>query len=207
MYAVEQYDVTRLSMIRVHKDRVTDRSAYEYLKELDADTPVWTPDLKQRGPVLTFPARNENGEEWLWASWHPSVVYNPGLNRYILVSYGISDGDKPFFSGWCARCTQSATVGMWHSKEPWGPWTRFYYEAGWQTPGDPPAEWGFTGEASRTYQFKLNPKWVYDGGRTMYVIWSDAGGRWDEGNWGHSSYWYRWNQMKITLELDSQRLK
>ena len=77
----------------------------------------------------------------------------------------------------------------------------FYYKAGWQTPGDPAAEWGFKGDASRTYQFKLNPKWIYEDGRTMYLIWSDAGGRWDGGNHGHSSYWYRWNQMKITIDV------
>jgi hypothetical protein len=132
-------------------------------------------------------------------------VYNPGLDRYLIVSYGISDGDKPFFSGWCSKCTRSATVGMWHSKNPWGPWKRFYYQAEWKTPGDPPPEWGFDGDASRTYQFKLNPKWIYDNGRTMYLIWSDAGGRWDSGNWGHSSYWYRWNQVKITLEVEQDQ--
>jgi len=207
MYAVEQYDVTRLSLIRVHKARVTERSAYEYLKELQGETAVWTSDPSERGATLVYPARNEDGEDgedWLWSSWFPSVVYNPGLDRYLLVSYGISDGDKPFFANWCQRCSRSSTVGMWHSKNPWGPWTRFYYQTDWQAPGDPPAEWGFDGKASRTYQFKLSPKWIDDEGRTMYLIWSDAGGRWDEGHHGHSSYWYRWNQVKITLELGSE---
>jgi hypothetical protein len=202
MYAVEQYDVTRLSLIRVHKKKVTDRSAYEYLKELDGETPVWTSDMTERGATVTYPARNDNGEEWHWSSWFPSVVYNPGLDRYILVSYGISDENKEYFAGWCDHCTRSSTVGMWHSRNPWGPWKRFYYQAEWKTPGDPPAEWGFDGDASRTYQFKLNPKWIYDDGRTMYLIWSDAGGRWDDDHFGHSSYWYRWNQVKITLSLE-----
>ena len=38
----------------------------------------------------------------------------------------------------------------------------------------------------------------------MYVIWSDAGGRWDGSNYGHSSYWYRWNQVKVTLDVQAQ---
>jgi hypothetical protein len=29
-------------------------------------------------------------------------------------------------------------------------------------------------EQNRTYGFKLNPKWIYDDGRTMCLIWSDA---------------------------------
>jgi hypothetical protein len=201
MYCVEQHDVTRLSMIRVPQDKVTDRSAYEYLQEVLGEQAVWTSDMARRGATITYPAMNYNGDDWLWCSWHPSVVYNPGLDCYIMVSYGISDGSKDFFSGWCSHCRHSATVGMWHARNPWGPWTQFYYQTEWKSPDDPPAEWGFSGAASRTYQFKFNPKWIYDNGRTMYLIWSDAGGRWDSPHYGHSDYWYRWNQVKITLDI------
>jgi hypothetical protein len=201
MYAVEQYDVTRLSLIRVPEDRVTDRAAYEFLQEVSGERAIWTPDPSRRGPTLVFPERNVNGDDWLWCSWHPDVVYNPGLGLYIMASYGISDGKKNFFSGWCNNGRHSATVGLWHARHPWGPWTRFYYQPEWKTPGDPPPEWGFTGAASRTYQFKLSPKWIYDAGRTMFLVWSDAGGRWDRPHFGHSDYWYRWNQVKITLDV------
>jgi len=132
MYAVEQYDVTRLSLIRVPEDRITDRSAYEYLQEVAGEKAVWTRDPSQRGPSLVYPPRNENGDEWLWCSWFPDVVYNPGLGRYVMVSYGISDGKKGFFSGWCNNGKSSATVGLWHARHPWGPWTRFYYQAEWK---------------------------------------------------------------------------
>jgi hypothetical protein len=201
MYCVEQHDVTRLSMIRVPQDKVTNRSAYEYLQEVVGERAVWTSDMTQRGATIAYPAKNYNGDDWLWCSWHPDVVYNPGLDRYIMVSYGISDGEKDFYSGWCSKCQHSATVGMWHAKHPWGPWTQFYYQPEWKAPCDPPEEWGFSGAASRTYQFKLSPKWIYDNGRTMYLIWSDAGGLWTGGKHGHSDYWYKWNQVKITFEL------
>jgi len=59
MYAVEQYDVTRLSLIRVHKKKLTDRTAYEYLQRLDGDTPVWTSNLTERGATIVYPS-----------SWH-----------------------------------------------------------------------------------------------------------------------------------------
>ncbi len=46
-----------------------------------------------------------------------------------------------------------------------GPWKRFHY-----------TEY-FYGDRreNRTYGFKLSTKWIYDTGKTMYLIWSDAG--------------------------------
>ncbi len=204
MYAVEQYDVTRLSLLRVHKDRVTEKAAYEYLVSVAGDgTAAWSSRPEERGSTLVFPEKNYDSSDWLWCSWHPSVVYNAALDRYLMVSYGISDGGTNYWNGWCRPTSKlSATVGMWHAKDPWGPWTQFYYQPEWKTPGDPPATWGFDGKASRTYQFKLSPKWIEDNGRTLYLVWSDAGGRWDAGHYGHSDYWYRWNQVKITLRLE-----
>jgi len=38
----------------------------------------------------------------------------------------------------------------------------------------------------------------------MFLIWSDAGGRWDRPHYGHSDYWYKWNQVKITLDLQAE---
>ena len=203
MYAVEQYDARRLAMIRVSKDKLCDKSAYEYLVAVDAGGRArWSRNPAERGTTHVFPAKNYNGLDWLWCSWHPSVVYNEPLDRYIMVSYGISDSGTSYWSAWCRQDSESAaTVVMLHSKNPWGPWTLFYEQPEWKTPGEVPPEWGFDAAASRTYQFKLNPKWIEDGGRTMYLHWSDAGGKWGDGHWGHSRFWYRWNQVKIHLEL------
>jgi hypothetical protein len=41
--------------------------------------------MSDRGINLLYPAAPE-GEEWMWASWFPSVVYNPGLDLYLMVS-------------------------------------------------------------------------------------------------------------------------
>lgn len=203
MYAVEQHDVRRLSMIRVPQEKLCEKSAYEYLVSVDAaGNATWSPDPAQRGATYVFPEKNYNGVDWLWCSWHPDVVYNAALDRYIMVSYGISDDRSSYWSGWCHPDSESsATVLLLHAKHPWGPWTKFYEQSEWKTPGEVPAEWGFDAAASRTYQFKLNPKWIENDGRTMYLHWSDAGGRWDRPHFGHSDYWYKWNQVKITLDL------
>lgn len=51
--AYESYD--HLVMGRVTKNRIRDRSAYEFLERLDnSGNPIWTKDIDRRGPVFTF---------------------------------------------------------------------------------------------------------------------------------------------------------
>ena len=185
MYAPEQYDPRNLSVIRTPRKHVLDKSKYEYFKEWRDGTAIWTPDLKQRGVNLRYPERREDGE-WIWASWFPCVVYNPGLHLYIMVSYGITDRDRHFWDAWCNHCVYPASLGFWYAERPWGPWRRFYY-----------TEYFYAdSKKNRTYGFKLNPKWIHDGGKTMYLIWSDARDN-------HSIH-YKWNQMKITIKTDTK---
>ena len=181
MYAPEQFDPRNLSVIRVPKDSVRDRSKYEYFAGWKEETAQWTDDLRQRGVNLRYPESRGDGP-WMWASWFPSVVYNPGLDLYIMVSYGVSDGDKRFWDGWCSRCQYPSSLGFWYAEHPWGPWRQFHY-----------TEYFYADrKQNRTYGFKLSPKWIYDQGRTMVLIFSDAGDN-------HSTN-YKWNQMKITIQ-------
>jgi hypothetical protein len=181
MYAPEQYDPRNLSMIRVPKQHIRDKSRYEYFKAWNGDAAEWTPDMKQRGVNLRYPERRTDGE-WMWASWFPCVVYNPGLDLYIMVSYGVTDKGKGFWDGWCSKCLYPSSLGFWYAETPWGPWKPFHY-----------TEYFYADDRkNRTYGFKLSPKWIHDSGRTMVLIWSDAGQ-------GHGPN-YRWNQMRITLQ-------
>ena len=180
MYAPEQYDPSRLAVIRVQKNQIRNRNKYEYFKEWNNSEAVWTGNMNERGVNLQYPKNRSDGE-WMWPSWLPDVVYNPGLNLYIMVSYGISDKGKDFWSGWCRDCALPSSLGFWYSKTPYGPWKQFYYEDYFDA--DRPE--------NRTYGFKLNPKWISDDGKKMILIWSDAG---DD----HSTN-YKWNQMEIEL--------
>ncbi len=182
MYAPEQYDPRNLSMIRVPKPHIRNKSEYEYFKAWNGGTAEWTRDVKERGVNLRYPERRRDGE-WMWPSWFPCVVYNPGLDLYIMVSYGVTDPGKDFWAGWCANCTYPGSLGFWHAENPWGPWKEFHY-----------TEYFYCDRKNnRTYGFKLSPKWIYDKGKTMYLIWSDAG---DD----HTTN-YRWNQMQITIRV------
>jgi hypothetical protein len=85
MYSPEQHEPRHLAVIRVHKSHILDREHYEYFKGWNDGTAEWTKNMSDRGINLLYPAAPE-GEEWMWASWFPSVVYNPGLDLYLMVS-------------------------------------------------------------------------------------------------------------------------
>ncbi|MEK6481800.1 hypothetical protein WJR50_29925 [Catalinimonas sp. 4WD22] len=180
MYSPEQHEPRNLSMIRVHKDHILDKSKYEYFKSWNDKEAEWTGDMKQRGVNLKYPAAKE-GQEWMWASWFPSVVYNKGLDLYLMVSYGVSDPGKKFWDGWCSDCKYPASIGFWYAENPWGPWNQFYYSDYFYPDS----------EDNRTYGYKLSPKWISEDGKKMVLIWSDAGNN-------HSTY-YKWNQMEIDI--------
>jgi len=181
MYSPEQYEPRNLSMIRVHKDHILNKSKYEYFKSWNGNQAEWTDDLRERGVNLKYPAAG-NDRDWMWASWFPSVVYNQGLDLYIMVSYGVSDPGREYWGGWCWDCKYPASIGFWYAENPWGPWEQFYY-SDYFYPDD---------EDNRTYGFKLSPKWISEDGKKMVLIWSDAGN-------GHDT-WYKWNQMEIEIK-------
>jgi hypothetical protein len=183
MYAPEQYDPRNLSLIRVDKKNIRDKSKYEYFKGWQNEKPEWTKDMKERGVNLRYPESRSDGE-WMWASWFPDVVYNPGLDLHIMVSYGVTDPGKQFWDGWCGKCKYPASLGFWYAENPWGPWKQFHY-----------TEYFYADrQENRTYGFKLSPKWISEDGKTMHLIWSDAGD-------GHDTN-YKWNQMEIEILIE-----
>lgn len=183
MYSPEQHDPRNLALARVHKDKILGKSAYEYFQGINNNQAIWTSDMRQRGATIQYPEAGE-GEQWMWASWFPSVVYNAGLDLYIMASYGIKDPSKEFWDGWCRDCPLPGSIGFWYSENPWGPWKQFYYKDAFYPDN----------KENRTYGIKLSPKWISKDGKKMVLIWSDAGNN-------HSTY-YKWNQMEIEIVTD-----
>ncbi len=193
IYSPEGAHAHRLLLARVGKDRVGTRDAWEYFKGYDdGDRPVWTPEIRERGCVHTFPEKSRDGNYFGWYSWLPSTVWNEGLGLYIMVSGGTYAGremttsDADYYDAWMH--TRTGSLGFWWAEHPWGPWHEFYYTDYW-TADDP---------ANRTYQPKLSPKWISEDGREMILIWSDA--MKNEKGCSHTVN-YRWNQMRIAVRL------
>lgn len=166
-----RYHMHELNCARVPRDRLTDRAAYEFFTELNRDGGAgWTKDIGRRGFIHAFP------KNYGWYSWLPSVVYNKGLDLYIMANGGTGVNGSGMHE-------LPASLGLYYARNPWGPWTEIFYTDAWVADK----------AANRLYQPKLSPKWISEDGREMTLIFSDA-----SDNWG---YQYRWNQQKITLIL------
>lgn len=106
-------------LARVPKDKITDRSAYEFFVELDEDDdPVWTEDVSERGAVFTDPGRCARS----------GISHNPGIDRYLWwQQLRETDEDTRFQGGFA----------IYDAPEPWGPWTTVYFTENWDVgPGE-----------------------------------------------------------------------
>lgn len=130
-------------------------------------------------------------EDWFsWYSWMPSVVYNKSLGVYIMANHGpytYSLDEDTYFDQ--REHTKTGSLMLLWSENPWGPWTEFFYDPYWHVDDD----------RNRTYQTTLSQKWIEDHGRTMVLIWSDAG---PDKTWRTHTQFYRWNHMKLRIETE-----
>jgi CubicO group peptidase (beta-lactamase class C family) len=106
----------RMVLARVPKDRVRERSAYEFLKQAGEDGPVWTNNLEERGAVF------ENRGK----CYRSGISYNAGLKRYLWCQT-LPGTDARFGGGF----------GIYDAPEPWGPWTTVFHTNNWDVgPGE-----------------------------------------------------------------------
>jgi hypothetical protein len=113
-----------IALMRTHKSKIMDRSAYEFFAGTHASgQPRWTKDVSARQPVF----KDANG-----VGWNTSVSYNPGIRRYLLIT----------------EHTDSAAghVGIFDAPEPWGPWMTVMYSSGFGAPHIEPTSffWNFS---------------------------------------------------------------
>ncbi len=100
-------------LARVPKQKVADRSTYEFFSGLNSPgKPTWSADIQRRKPIFTDP----NGTQRI------AITYNAGLKRYILTTSHRPPGSK---------ATHTAALGVFDAPEPWGPWTTVSYQTDW----------------------------------------------------------------------------
>lgn len=115
----------RMVLARVPKYRLTDKSAYEFLK---SNQPSWTKDINERGAAFSFPGH----------CYRTGVTYNAPLKRYLWVQIlpESKHPEGPRFQG---------GFGIYDAPEPWGPWTTVYFTTEWDVgPGETasfPTKW------------------------------------------------------------------
>jgi hypothetical protein len=150
--------MNQLVLFRARKDQILNRSAYEFFVSRDEDgSATWSTDIAERGVVHTFPSGWVNTQIHPYA-WHPSVVYNAPLERYIMVSWGMGCAPDEMWFG------KPSYLGFWEAEQPWGPWEQVHEETAWAPLGD---------QAARAYQPQIIPKWIAEDGRSFWLVWTD----------------------------------
>jgi hypothetical protein len=132
----------RMVMTRVPKNRLRDRSAYEFFMGLDhRGNPLWTKRIEERGAVFSHPGH----------CYRAGISYNAGLRRYLWCQIHPESPDSrgPRFQG---------GFGIYDAPEPWGPWTAIFYTHDWDVgPGE-------------TSSFPT--KWMSRDGKTLHLVFS-----------------------------------
>ena len=170
--------MNQLALCRVPKDKILERQSYEFfVSRLPDGGAKWSADIAEFGSVHTFPSGWVNTIVHPY-SWHPCVVYNPGLGLYMMANWGMGAGDD---GEWFVR---PAYLGFWTSETPWGPWTLIHEEEAWLNKGNP---------ATRGYQPQISPKWIAPDGKSFWLVWTD----WELIDDTRPYYCFNWQKVEL----------
>jgi hypothetical protein len=150
-----------LYLARAPRTRLRERRAYEFFQRLDAGgAPVWVAEITQAQPVFVDPSGVTPG----------SVVYDPGLKRFLLSCFHVGPGQ----------------LGVFDSPNLWGPWTTIaYYE-----------DWGNLGAEGEGLTCGFPQKWMSADGLTLWGIFSVYGEGAKRGINAHDKF----NLVKVILK-------
>ena len=150
--------MNQMVMFRVPKQRLLDRSAYEFFVARKPDGSAhWSANIGERGAVHTFPAGWVNTGVHPYA-WHPSVAYNAPLGCYMMLNWGMGCSADGMWFG------KPSYLGCWAAEFPWGPWTQVHEETAWTPLGD---------KLARVYQPQIAPKWIAPAGKSFWMAFTD----------------------------------
>jgi len=159
--------MNQLVMYRVPIAKMLDRASYEFFSGLSGSgTARWSKDIAARKPVHEFPRgwvnyTNLFPGDIVVESWLPSVVYNEPLGVYMMTSAGIGCGPDGTEFG------KPSYMGIWVSKNPWGPWRQIHEETAWMPNGD---------AGALAYAPRISPKWISADGKSFWFAWSNIKG-------------------------------
>jgi hypothetical protein len=134
--------MAKISLARAPVGSITDRTSYEFFSGTNGSS-AWVTDPASRRPVFTNPV----GHPEPGCFDAPSAIYNPGLDRYLLVvTHGTSG-------------SPSGGLGIYDGATPWGPWTTAYYADNWMG-------------SDHMFYANIPTKWLNGVGDTFYLVFS-----------------------------------
>lgn len=130
-------------LMRVPKDRIMIRTAYEFFKGLDENgEPVWTRRIEERRPVFSHPD----------ACLRSGISYCAPLKRYLWWQHLPNEPGHPDRGD----TRRQGGFGIYDAPEPWGPWTTAYFTREWDVG---PGERG-----------EFPTKWMSSDGKSLYLV-------------------------------------
>jgi hypothetical protein len=182
---------TDLFLARVPRDRIQDRTAWEFFAGLSAaGAPKWNRDIEARRAVLhdertVYPAVLCGGRPVgdvatdVGVISQGGVVYDAPLERYLYTSWT-----------WY-------TFEFYEAPQPWGPWRLFlrkdFGAAPWYGESDDPA---CQGPNEGGYPTTIPSKFISADGRTMWV----QSNTWERWNYACGEPNYRFSLRRLTVE-------
>jgi hypothetical protein len=139
----------KISLLRVPKGSLSDKSTYEYFSGLDTNSnPTWSPSSSDRKPAFSD---DTNG------IMRTSVSYNAGLGRYILTTQQVSRHQADDYH-----------IGVYEAAEPWGPWrTVLLNNPNKVGPG--------LNNGIKTVYWNFSNKWLSSDGKNFVMVYTGPG--------------------------------
>jgi len=145
----DSWDVQRpgeITLMRVPRGSLDDRQRYQFFAGIDSQgKATWVNDVEQRQSVFS----DANGV------MRTSVSYNPGLQRYLLVTQQLS------------RYRAEGLIGIYEAQEPWGPWRTVLFASPW--------ELGLQ-NGSKSVFWNFSNKWTSEDGRDFTLVYTGPTG-------------------------------
>jgi hypothetical protein len=150
MFSEGGQDKNDVFTLRVPKDEILDRQAYEYFAGMSPNGSArWVKDVNARGSAHSL------GRGWIIQS----VVYNAPLGTYMMSGYVLNAKGS-----WVADDYGASKLGFWTAPNAWGPWEQVYEENKWLPGGDP-----FAAAICPI----IVPKWISNDGKSFWLCWSE----------------------------------
>ena len=130
---------------RVSTEHILDQNQYEFYTGTNPEDPQWGA-YKDRTSVF------HDGQ----GCFRPDIVYNPGLDRYLLTMA------SPYGEWmWWANDNPDRVphFGLFEAPTPWGPWSTVLYEENWGAP-------------ENRFSPHIPAKWISENGQSFYLLYS-----------------------------------
>ena len=140
----------RICLLRCKRHLLEDINNYQYFSGLSENgRPIWTSEINDRNPVFKD-VRN--------GVMRTSVLYNPGIKRFLLITQHVS-----------RHHSENGHIGIYEAPSPWGPWKSVLFADPWSL-GLQEVD-----QKRKTVYWNVSSKWLSSDGRRFVLVYTGPG--------------------------------